>query len=193
MHELTVFLKALELPAKVLLGIFISSAALMVSNYLEFISLNLLWVHALLLTKVTAIVSGCLLLASGLSLLVEDKISARKASIISRRRATLEEEKKAKIEEKKSKNLLLLDSLSYEEKIVISQALRTNSMSVAVPFDSVGANLLRSKSLGVFAGGVIDMDRAAFTIAPYVWEALQERKEAILADVPEPPKRRQRW
>lgn len=193
MHDFTGLLKALELPAKVSLGIFISSLVLIFSDSYKLLPLAPLWVHSVAVLKITAVVSGCLLLASGIAFLAEDKLNSRKASILSRRRALLEKEKIAALELKKSENLLYLDSLSYEEKVVIAAALRANSMSVVVPFDSIGANLLRSKGLGVFAGGLVDMEGAAFTIAPYAWRALQARKEDILSKVSEPSKVRRRW
>lgn len=185
MFDLSGWLKALELPTKALLGIFISSLALLFANSYELLSLAPVWVHTATALKAAAIVSGCLLLAAGTAFLVEEKLKNRKVSILARRRALLKQEKAVELEKRKSDSLRYLDSLSYAEKEVIAAALRANSMSVVVPFDSVGANLLRSKALGVFAGGLVDMEGAAFTLAPYAWEELQTRKGAILSEVPE--------
>lgn len=193
MPDFTGLLRALELPAKVFLGIFIASLVLIFADSYGFLHLMPLWTHSVTALKIITVISGCLLLASGVAFLVEDKINRRKASVLSHRRAMLKKEKIAALEIMQSKNLLYLDSLSYEEKMVIATALRANSMSIVVPFDSVGANLLRSKGLGIFAGGLVDMEGAAFTIAPYAWKALQERKDVILSEVPEPSKVRRRW
>jgi hypothetical protein len=193
MVDFTGFLKALELPAKVFLGIFISSLVLLFADHYEFLPLAPLWIHSSLVLKIVAVVSGCLLLASGVAFIVENRLNSRKASLLSRRRALIKSERQAELEKKKSEKLLYLDSLSHEEKLIIAVALRANSISVVVPFDSIGANLLRSKGLGIFAGGVVDISGAAFTIAPYVWKAIQERKDTILSEVPEPSNVSKRW
>lgn len=192
MLDLSGWLKALELPTRALLGIFISALALILAESYGILSLVPLWVHSGTILKIIAIVSGCLLLAAGSAFLVEEKIKSWKVSVLSRRRALLKKEKEAELDKKRLERLHLLDSLSYAEKEVIAAALRANSMSTVVPVDSVGANLLRSKALGGFAGGLVDMEGAAFTIAPYVWNALQARKEEILSEVPEPSRTRRK-
>jgi len=168
------WIKALELPAKITGGVFVACGAVLLLDRSEALNLNDIasWVRPLVV--VLWIASGCLFGAS----LLADAWSYGVAFWKKRAEEREAEEKKAAAIKTRVTHL---DQLSEKETYEAAKALKGNSPSFESWAHSTGAGQLMAKGLIYSPQGTYNQDHFPFTFHDFAWEALQERREAILA------------
>lgn len=175
------WIKALELPAKITGGLFVACGTIWFLDDKNALNLDEIaaWVQPVIV--ILWIGSGCLFGAS----LVGDAWSFG-ANALQKRvekqdaigKETLEKEA---LEARRSSIIAHLDRLSEKEIFEAAKALKGGSPSFESWAHSTGAGQLLAKGLIYSPQGSYNQDYFPFTFHDFVWEALEERRDTILA------------
>jgi len=175
------WIKALELPAKITGGLFLACGVIWLLDQSETLNLDEIapWVRPLVIVLWAG--SGCLFAATlagdawafGAALF---KKRAEKTALMEEQAA---QEKAA--QEKQEAALKYLDQLSEKENYEAAKALKGNSPSFESWAHATGTGQLIAKGLIYSPQGTYNQDHFPFTFYDFAWEALQERRDTILA------------
>lgn len=174
------WLDALKLPARVVVGVFISCVALLVLDQYKIISLASFGDLAKSTTIVMAVISGSLSLTSIFGFFIDKFEGSKKRSLLETRRKLKEQELKEKRAEFEKTALARIDHLAVNELSLLADSLRKNSQSFYAYAYSPYATTLASKGLISTPGGTHHQDFCPYTINDFAWKALLARKEEIL-------------
>ena len=174
------WIKALELPAKITGGLFVACAVIWFLDGTDSLKLDDVasWLRPVVL--IIWVGSGCLFGAT----LVGDAWSAG-ATYLNKRTETKDAaarkaaEVKAK-DDRRNAIIINLNHLSEKENYEAAKALKGGSPSFESWAHSTGAGQLIAKGLLYSPQGTYNQDHFPFTFYDFAWEALQERREAIL-------------
>ena len=174
------WIKALELPAKITGGLFVACAVIWFLDGTDALNLDEVasWLRPVVL--IIWVGSGCLFGAS----LVGDAWTAGAAYLKKRaetKNAAAKEAAEVKAKDERLKAIVThLDHLSEKENCEAAKALKGGSPSFESWAHSTGAGQLIAKGLIYSPQGTYNQDHFPFTFYDFAWEALQERREAIL-------------
>ena len=174
------WIKALQLPAKVTGGLFVACTVIWFLDTNSTIRVDDLafWLRPLYM--IIWVVSGCLFGAS----MFADAWAAG-VEYFKRRAETKDSasRKMAEVEAKEKQRQAIaaqLDHLSRPEIYEAAKALKAGSPSFESWAHSTGAGQLMSKGLIYSPQGTFNSEHFPFTFHDFAWEALQQRREAIL-------------
>jgi hypothetical protein len=174
------WIKALELPAKITGGLFIACAVIWYLDGNDTLKLDDIgsWLRPVIL--IIWVGSGALFGAS----IVGDVWAVGAAYLKKRAEKKDDAAKEAAeikaIEEFRKATIAHLDRLSEKENSEAAKALKGASPSFESWAHSTGAGQLIAKGLIYSPQGTYNQDYFPFTFYDFVWDALQERREAIL-------------
>ena len=174
------WLEALKLPLKVMLGIALSSGALLLMNY-SIQDLDVFGTIMLPSVIVVWIVSSVFSLVGIVDLSLAPIREKQKQSLLTARRAVRRKEEEERRAEAEMQALARLDHLSKEEIHYVANCLRKSTPSFYTYVFSPAVSILRSKGLVLTPEGTHNEDRYPFSFYDFVWKALLARKDEFIA------------
>ncbi len=177
----TNWLAALKLPGKVVFGMFLFCAALLLLNFFGVVPLSALGPFGWTLVLVAMLLFGCLSLgaASGEGYETWKRHLAEKR-VRARQHAKREEREETR-EKYEAQVLKRLHYLSRKEHRVLADQLRKNERSFeGWAYSSTASNLMAAGLIGS-PGGTAHQDYYPYYVVDFVWDALLVRREDFLA------------
>lgn len=174
------WLDALKLPARVVVGVFISCVVLIELDQYKFISLVSFGDLIKPSTIVICVISGSLSITSIVGFFMDKFENGKKHSQLEGRRKLKDKEQKEKRDESEKIILARIDYLDPRELRYLADCLRNNSQSIYTYVHSPYAATLLSKGFIATPGGTHNQDHYPFIVNDFVWKALLERKDEIL-------------
>ena len=174
------WIKALELPAKITGGLFLACAAIWSLDNAGTLKLDAVasWLRPAIM--IIWVGSGCLFGASLVSDVWVASIAYLKKRAAAQETAAKQAADIRAIEEHRKSIIAHLDRLSEKEVYEAAKALKGGSPSFESWAHSTGAGQLLAKGLIYSPPGTYHQEHFPFTFYDFAWEALQERREAIL-------------
>lgn len=174
------WLDALKLPIRLKLAVAAACGALFYLFKSETITVGPLdgLVKALLLIGV--VVFLIVVLFDALGWLVQPVAEKRRLSLLAKRRNAIRQEKDEQRERSRAAVLAQLDQLSRWEMKVIAEALEAGSPTFYHYVSSPAVTMLQAKRLVWSPGGPHHQDHYPFSIADFVWDELQKRRDEFL-------------
>lgn len=172
------WLSALNLPVKIMVGIFSACAAALILDYFSVVDLNVYgWEYTSQTVLLVSLLTGCLSISS----IVGDWLSSmRKMTLLSERRKLRQGEAMEAFEDHKETVIKRFDHLSREEIHYIANCLRKNESSFLAWVNSSPVANLMAKGLVATPGGQHHQDHYPFYFRDFVWEALVERRDEFI-------------
>jgi hypothetical protein len=177
----TSWLAALKLPGKVVFGMFLFCAALLLLNFFGVVPLSALGPFGWTLVLVALLLFGCLSIGAASSEGYEVwKRHRAEKKVRARQQAKREEHEEAR-DKCRAEVLKRLDYLSRKEHRVLADQLRKNERSFeGWAYSSAVSNLMAAGLVGS-PGGRAHQDYYPYYVVDFVWDALLERREQFLA------------
>ena len=175
------WLEALKLPLRAMLGIALSSGALLLLDQLGMLDLGVFGPIVRPIVIAVCVVFSVLSLVGIVDLLLVPLRDERRQSRLSARRAVRRKEKEEQRAEAETRALAGLDHLSEEEIRYVANCLRKGTPSFYTYVHSPPVSTLQGKGLVWTPGGTHNQDHYPFSFHVFVWEALLARKDEFIA------------
>ena len=169
------WLEALKLPLKTMLGIALSSGALLL------LDLDVFGEMARPIVIAVCVVSSVLSLVGIVDLLLVPLRERQRQSRLSVRRAVRRKEEEERHVEAEAQVLARLDHLSKEEIRYVADCLHKGTPTFYSWVHSPAASMLMGKELVWTPGGTHHQDHYPFSFYDFVWKALLARKDEFIA------------
>lgn len=183
------WISALKLPTKVMLGLLITSIALLVLDSKSVINLTEFGALAKPGLVILAVASAALSITGIGAFFVEQWLAGKKHSLLATRREIRAQERREARQQAEAAALARIDHLSPKELRYLADCLKEGSQSFYTYVHSPPVTTLMGKGLVYTPGGTHHQDHYPYTIADFAWKALLERKEEILGKDAENRKR----
>jgi hypothetical protein len=183
------WLAALNLPTKVVAGVFIALCVTLGLDIYEYIDLSSIGSLTRLILVLLCVLFGGLLFASLVELAAQPKIAKMKTTLLAERRKDREDEKAAEREAARQRALANLDHLSAWELRIVADALKEGSPSFYTYAHSSPVAQLQAKNLVYSPGGTHHQDHYPFTFHDFAWKVLLQRKDEFLTKAEEAEER----
>lgn len=174
------WIKALELPAKITGGLFVACTVIWLLDGRGALKLDDVTSWLRPATSIIWVISGCLFGASIVADVWTAGVERLKKRAEAKDAAAKEAAEVAARDERRKTIVAHLDHLSEKENNEAAKALKGGSPSFESWAHSTGAGQLMGKGLIYSPQGTYNQDHFPFTFYDFAWEALQERREAIL-------------
>lgn len=174
------WLDALKLPIRLKLALIAACGALFYLFKSKTITVGPLDGLVMALLLIGLVVFLIVVVFDGLAWLAQPITEKRRLSLLAKRRNALRKEKEDQREEHRANVLAQLDHLSRWEVKVIADALESGSPTFYHYVHSPAVSMLQAKLLVWTPGGPHHQDHYPFSIADFVWEELQNRRDEFL-------------
>ena len=175
------WLEALKLPLRAMLGIALSSGALLLLDYTGVLDLDVFGPIVRPIVIAVCIVFSVLSLVRIVDLLLVPVRERQRQSRLSTRRAVRRKEEEERRAEAEAQHLARLDHLSKEEIRYVADCLRKGTPSFYTYVHSPPVSMLQGKGLVWTPGGTHHHDHYPFSFHDFVWKALLARKDEFIA------------
>lgn len=175
------WLQAFKLPLRIIIGIAIASAILLVLDSNAALTLSEFGLLTKPLVIVALVLTGALSLTGLVAILYDFVSRGRKQSLLLARRISRKKEHEERQEKERAAILDRLDHLAPQELHHLADALRENSQSFYTYVHSPSVTTLMGKGLVYTPGGTHHQDYYPFTIYDFVWKALLDRRDEVVA------------
>jgi hypothetical protein len=172
---------ALKLPARIIAGLFLGSALILILDNFAVIRLSEIHALAWTLTVIAAVIFGSLSLAAVGGVIYDIIEQRRKPRLLAKRREIRRAEAEKSRVEYESRILKRLDYLSKEEVSYVAACLRKNERSFTAWAHSPHVSNLQAAGLVGTPGGTHDQDHYPFYFVDLAWVALLKRKDEFIA------------
>jgi hypothetical protein len=175
------WLDALKLPARIVAGLFLGSAVILILDY--FAVVKLADIHALArpITIICVAAFGSLSLAALLGIIYDGIQLRRKPELLAQRRRIRRAEAMQHRAEFEERAIKRLDYLSKNEIAYAADCLRKNEQSFITWVHSPEVANLADAGLVRSPGGTHHQDYYPFYFADFAWAQLLKRKEEFIA------------
>ena len=175
------WINALKLPTKVIGGLSLSSAALLLLDHFGLFDLSVFGGLAKPVVVVVFVVFGCLLVATAIEVVAGPRAAKKQSAILAERRQQRSKEKEDQRAASQEKAIAALDHLSGWELKYVADALREGSPSFYTYVHSPPVAQLMAKNLVFTPGGTHHQDHYPFTFRDFIWDAMKKQKDELIA------------
>lgn len=175
------WINALKLPTQVIIGLFLAFLVLLGLDWAAVLTLATFGELTKPIVIVLLVISGSLSI-TGIGAYIKDQLERHKShSLVAMRKQLRAQEKESERTKAQGAALERIEHLSPKELRYLANCLREGSQSFYTYVHSPPVTTLMGKGLVYTPGGTHHQDHYPFTIYDFIWKALIERRDEILA------------